>query len=106
MLAWSGLIGSLGVAPEMALSVSEMAAGAFLAWWGPGQCGYVDGIRDAGQYSRAAAVRICREALPSSAQAGVIAEVPVRLDDVAEILQNQIVLEAVLGKTPEWPTCG
>jgi len=77
------------------------------AWWGPSRCGYATGITGAGQYSRAAAIAICRDALLSSAQVGVIAEVPVRLDDIAEILHQQTVPETVLGAKPEpWPFCG
>jgi len=50
----------------------------------------------AGQYSRAEAIHICRDALLSSAEAGVI----------AEILHLQTVADVVLGAKLEWRTCG
>lgn len=75
------------------------------AWWGA-DSGYATGLNDARQFSRALAIRICREALPSSIHEGFMTEIPVRLSDIAEILHQQTVPDAALGAKPEWPTNG
>ena len=76
------------------------------AWWGSSRCGYSPGVMGAGQYTRDQAIGICRDALLSSAQVGVIAEIPVHLSDILDILHYQVVPEVVLGEKPEWPSCG
>lgn len=61
------------------------------AWWKPGGHGYTRGLVEAGRFTRANALRICSDAIPSSAHVGSIAEIPVRLADVAEFIDAQIV---------------
>jgi hypothetical protein len=52
-------------------------------WWGPGRCGYVVSISEAGQYTREQALQICRKAIPGTAHdLGRLPELPVRLADV------------------------
>jgi hypothetical protein len=60
-------------------------------WWGPDERGYVRRLGDAGRYSRADALRICRNALGSATGVGMFAELPVRLEDVGEFLRGQVV---------------
>lgn len=48
-------------------------------WWGPGRCGYVFDVRDAGIYSRAEAEDICYRAGPGSRE--IPNEIMQRLDD-------------------------
>ena len=66
------------------------------AWWKAGGWGYASGLRSAGHFTREQALDICRQALPTAAHIGRIAEVPVRLTDLQEILRDQIVPEAVM----------
>jgi hypothetical protein len=65
-------------------------------WWGPGHRGYVKSMRRAGRYSRAEALAICRGALGTAGHLGMLAEIPVRLDDVQEFLAGQPLLEGLL----------
>jgi hypothetical protein len=37
-------------------------------WWGPGHCGYVSAISNAGRYPRDEALRICLNAMPRAAR--------------------------------------
>jgi hypothetical protein len=65
-------------------------------WWRAGRCGYTPGLMDAGKYSRAQAIDICREAIPSAMYIGTISEIPVRASDVTEFLKGQIIPAAVM----------
>jgi hypothetical protein len=58
------------------------------AWWGPGERGYVRKISAAGRYSREHAIGICHRALGTALHMGILAELPVRLDDVQAFLQG------------------
>lgn len=52
-------------------------------WWGPGRCGYVTSLTDAGRYSRDQAMDICTRAIPgTAARLHALSELPVRLADV------------------------
>jgi hypothetical protein len=55
-------------------------------WWGPGESGYVKRVSEAGRYSRDRALAICANAWGTAAHIGTLAELPVRLDDVAAFL--------------------
>lgn len=65
-------------------------------WWKAGGWGYDAGLNEAGRFSRDEAIRICRQALPTAMHLGVISEIPVRLADLTEILNGQIVPACVL----------
>ena len=53
------------------------------AWWGPGRCGYVRSIAQAGRYSHAEAIDICANAIPgTSRKLGALPELPVLEADV------------------------
>jgi hypothetical protein len=60
------------------------------AWWRANQRGYAKGIKGAGEYTRDEAIAICRHALMSSIQCGHIAEIPVRRQDVMDMLDRQV----------------
>ena len=60
-------------------------------WWGPGSCGYVKRVSDAGRYSRENAIEICRNALGTAGHIGMLAELPVREDDVVEFLAGAMI---------------
>ena len=60
-------------------------------WWKAGARGYTTGLLGAGRYSREAALQICRDAIPSSSHVGAVAEIPVRLADVAEFTRGAMV---------------
>ena len=66
------------------------------AWWKGGGWGYSGGLRGASHFTREQAIDICRKALPTSAHVGKIAEVPVRLTDLMEVLDGTIVPDVVL----------
>jgi hypothetical protein len=66
------------------------------AWWKPGGYGYSTGLRGAGQFSRDRAIEICRDALLTAAHIGVIAEVPVRLADITDVLHDQPVPDVII----------
>ena len=66
------------------------------AWWRPGACGYAKGLQDAGRYTRDGALRICRDAIPSSMHIGAISEIPVRLADIREFLRDQMIPSALI----------
>jgi hypothetical protein len=68
------------------------------AWWSRSGSGYAAGLSDAGFYTRARAIEICRDALPQAAHIGTIAEIPVRLADIGEMLKDQMVPAAVHGR--------
>ena len=58
------------------------------AWWGPDLCGYVQSIAKAGRYSHAEALGICIRAMPgTSTQLGALPELPVRVADVAVMIE-------------------
>jgi hypothetical protein len=69
------------------------------AWWASGGYGYAKGLMGAGRFTRDQALTICRDAIPSSASLGAIAEIPVRLADVAEFSKGQIVPMAFMKGT-------
>jgi hypothetical protein len=66
-------------------------------WWKPGGYGYDPGLRSAGRFTRAQAIEICRNALPTAARVRAISEIPVRLADVNEMLEGQMVPGCVMG---------
>lgn len=69
------------------------------AWWGPGRCGYVRRLAEAGRYSRDEALTICAHAIPGDAERfGLLPELPVRLTDV---LTMQAVHKARFPGAPE-----
>ena len=58
-------------------------------WWMPGGRGYTKSPALAGRYSREAALRICRNAIPGTAERlGALPELPVLLADVEAMLEN------------------
>ncbi len=60
-------------------------------WWGPDACGYVKRASEAGEYSRAQALSICRQALGTAGHMGIFAELPVRKEDLVEFVKDQII---------------
>lgn len=69
-------------------------------WWGPGGWGYSVGLAGAGQFSRENALDICRKAIPTASHIDRISEIPVRLADVEEFLQGQMVPQAIMTGEP------
>jgi hypothetical protein len=66
-------------------------------WWGPGGCGYVSRMSQAGRYSREQALRICVKAVPGTAdRMGALPELPVRLVD-AETIRDRFLSEYAVG---------
>lgn len=65
-------------------------------WWGPGRRGYVNELSRAGRYNYRQAIEICRDALGTAAHMGMLAELPVRLDDVHAFLEGNFVPAAVV----------
>jgi hypothetical protein len=66
------------------------------AWWAVGHMGYSPGLSRAGVYSRAEALRICRDAIPTAGNIGLISEIPVRRDDIYEFLEGQVLPKAIV----------
>jgi hypothetical protein len=62
------------------------------AWWRGNRHGYTRGLYAAGQFSRAEALKICADAVPQAMHVGAIAEIPARLADVEEFLQQRTTL--------------
>jgi len=59
------------------------------AWWGPGGCGYVRRIAEAGRYSHEQALTICTNAIPgTSTRIGALPELPVRLADLNTMIER------------------
>jgi hypothetical protein len=67
-------------------------------WWGPGERGYTRTLSRAGHYSREHAIRICKHALPTAIHLGRIAEIPVRLTDLEDILAGEMIPREVMGE--------
>jgi hypothetical protein len=67
-------------------------------WWKAGGWGYSTGLNEAGHFSRDQAIRICRNALPTAAHIGMISEIPVRLADVSETLEGQVIPACITSK--------
>jgi hypothetical protein len=65
-------------------------------WWGPGRRGYVREVSRAGRYSYKQAIEICRNALGTALHMGMLAELPVRLDDVHAFLEGTFVPAGVI----------
>lgn len=65
-------------------------------WWKAGRWGYDPGLRSAGRFSRDEALRICRDALPTAMHLGRISEIPVRLSDMIEMLEGQMIPGCVM----------
>lgn len=60
------------------------------AWWGPGRCGYVRGLTQAGRYTRAEALKICKNAVPgTAADLGMLPEIPVHAMDIEDVIIDQ-----------------
>ena len=55
-------------------------------WWGPYHLGYVNKVSEAGRYTRDAALKVCLDALGTSASLGIPSELPVRLEDVKDFV--------------------
>lgn len=66
------------------------------AWWGPNERGYTRNLHAAGQYTREDAIRICKHALPTAMHLGRIAEIPILMADLAEILHGEKVPREVV----------
>lgn len=60
------------------------------AWWGWDCRGYSKGLADAGEYPLGDALRICRDAIPSSYHVGMLSEFPVRKSDVQMFMAGQL----------------
>lgn len=58
------------------------------AWWAPDGAGYARQLSEAGHYSRAEALRICARAIPGGRRLQALPELPVRLDDVTEMVRQ------------------
>jgi hypothetical protein len=56
------------------------------AWWGPGQHGYAKALDGAGVYPLHEALDICTNAIPTARETGMISEVPVRVNDLKQLL--------------------
>jgi hypothetical protein len=70
-------------------------------WWCAGSSGYSIALPKAGRYTREQAIDICRRALPTAMHIGMISELPVRLDDIADILRDQPVPGAIFKEAGE-----
>jgi hypothetical protein len=69
-------------------------------WWGPGGCGYVRRISEAGRYTHADAIAICAKAIPGTSQKiGMLPELPVLLTDVEVMVA--LYHSAFPGRDPE-----
>lgn len=66
-----------------------------MGWWGPGRHGYTRDLVGAGHYMREEALEICRKAVLQAPHVGMIAELPVRLADIAEFLEGQKLPRAI-----------
>ncbi len=60
-------------------------------WWRADHSGYSPALKKAGNYTRDEAIAICKRALPTAMGLGRISEIPVRLADVVDMLQGEIV---------------
>ena len=58
------------------------------AWWAPGWQGYTKRLHEAGAFSHAEALAICRAAVPQAMHHGALCELPVRLADVLLMLRH------------------
>lgn len=58
------------------------------AWWGPARRGYVKRIAEAGLYSEEEAIDICAKAIMGRREP--FYELPVRLEDVEEMLHRHL----------------
>jgi hypothetical protein len=67
-------------------------------WWKAGGWGYAKGLSQAGHYTRQQAFRICRDATPMASRLGTISEIPVRLADVAAMLEGGILPACIYGE--------
>lgn len=59
-------------------------------WWRPQRRGYTRDLAEAGRYDRDTALRICHGAILTAKDIGIISELPVRLDDVMNFLNEWI----------------
>ena len=58
-------------------------------WWRAGRGGYTHSLREAGVYLKAEAIKICRNAIPGTAERlGMLPEIPVRKADLELILRD------------------
>jgi hypothetical protein len=73
-------------------------------WWRPGGWGYTPGLKQAGRFSRAQAIDICKRALPTAMHIHLISEIPVRLADVEEMLKGEMAPAAVMTDEPAPPS--
>lgn len=59
------------------------------AWWGPGGAGYATRLSRAGRYTRDEALGVCARAAPGNAnRVGALPELPVKLGDLVDILEQ------------------
>jgi len=65
-------------------------------WWKAGGWGYSAALKSAGHYTRDEALDICKRALPTAMHLGRIAEIPVRLSDMIEFMQGEMIPSVVL----------
>jgi len=66
------------------------------AWWRADHAGYSVGLKQAGNYSREEAIAICKRALPTAMGLGRISEIPVRLADMIDVLQGEVIPGVVM----------
>jgi hypothetical protein len=59
------------------------------SWWGPGHCGHVRTIAEAGRYTYEEAMRVCRSAISgTTAELRTLPELPVRLADLMAMARS------------------
>jgi hypothetical protein len=66
------------------------------AWWKTGGWGYSTGLATAGRFTKQDAMRICRDAIPTAAHIGKMSEIPVREQDLYDILRDQILPKCIM----------
>jgi hypothetical protein len=67
-------------------------------WWRSAGHGYSSYLKEAGHFTRDKALGICRDAIPTAWDIGIISEIPVRSADVKAFLEGQIIPEEIMGK--------
>ena len=71
------------------------------AFWGPGRSGYVQDLAQAGRYSRADGIDICRNAIPGQSKAGMVPpEMPIAVADLVADFALVADLGAIGNKGP------
>lgn len=65
-------------------------------WWREGGWGYTRGLSEAGRFTRANALRVCRDAIPTAGQLGTVSEIPVRRIDMDAFLRGQVIPSCIM----------